>query len=98
MMAKRSPVGMDEAETLGAAALEFLSREPSRLVRFMSLTGLQPEDLIARADTRDMQAALIEHLLADESLLLVFAAEASAAPERIAEAHAVLTAGHGTRG
>jgi hypothetical protein len=39
-----------------------------------------------------MAVAVLDHLLSDESLLLVFAAHAGVAPETIAPAHDLLVA------
>ena len=84
--------GLD-AERAGALALQgltFLAGDPQRLERFLSLTGMGPDEIRAAAVTPEFQAAVLEHLLSDESLLLVFAAESGVAPELIAPAHALL--------
>jgi hypothetical protein len=44
----------------------------------------------ARADTPELLLAVLEHLSADESLLLVFAASHGIAPESIARAIALM--------
>jgi hypothetical protein len=80
-----------EAEVIAAAGLEFLARETARLTRFLRLTGLEPAELAARADEPALAAAVLDHLMADESLLLVFASELAAKPEAIVEAHRLLT-------
>src|SRR5262245_27185773 len=96
--AKRlAPLGAEEATTLALLALGFLAEEPQRLVRFLALTGLGPAELKAQAGSAATLAAVLEHLLGDESLLFVFAASKGVAPELIAPAHAIL-AGDGTRG
>lgn len=88
---RRAAVTLDQAETLALQGLTFLAGDPQRLVRFLSLTGLTPNDLRAFGSDPKLQAAVLEHLLGDESLLLVFAADAGAAPEAISPALDVLT-------
>jgi hypothetical protein len=56
----------------------------------MSLTGLAPAELRAATEARHLQAATLDYLLTDESLLLMFCQEAGADPMTIAPAHAVL--------
>ncbi len=89
--------GTEEATTLALLALGFLAEEPERLGRFLALTGLGPADLRDNAGSPATLAAVLEHLLGDESLLFVFAASKGVAPELVAPAHALL-AGDGTRG
>jgi hypothetical protein len=80
----------ETAETVAAQGLAFLAEESARLRRFLLTSGLEPEDLRARAGTPDMLLAVLEHLAADESLLLVFAETRKVAPESIARAIALL--------
>ena len=81
----------DDAETLALSALAFLAEDATRLTRFLSLTGIDPADLRQEAGSRQIQAAILEHLLGDESLLLVFAASRSINPETLAPALSLLT-------
>src|SRR5262245_8446188 len=90
MPSSRPSVPLEAAEAIAAQGLAFLAREPARLARFLSLTGLAPAEVRARADAPELLAAVLEHLAEDESLLLVCAAGASVAPETIASALAVL--------
>jgi hypothetical protein len=80
----------EDAETLALSALAFLADDVQRLGRFLALTGLGPAELRAQAHTPRILAAVLDHLLKDESLLLVFAASHGVAPELIAPAHRVL--------
>ena len=63
----------DEAEIIALKGLGFLVSSPDRASRFLKLTGLQPADLRAKTGEREFLAGVVEHLLADESLLIVFA-------------------------
>ncbi len=87
--------GRDEAEILALRALAFLGEEEGRIMRFLSATGLSPADLRAEAEARDARflAGVLDHLLADEPLLLVFAAEAGIDPSAIAQGRAQLLPG-----
>jgi len=77
----------DEAETLGLNTLQFLAGDPARLGRFLALTGIGPAELKASAGEPHLLAAVLDHLLGDESLLLVFSAEYRVRPELIVLAH-----------
>lgn len=80
----------EAAETLALQGLTFLAGEPQRLARFLSLTGMSPQDLRSWATEPRLQTAVLEHLLTDESLLLVAASELSMAPEAFSQAQSVL--------
>ena len=93
MMLKRpktKPPDREEAEAIGLEALTFLAGDDDRLAKFLAITGITPDALVAGARTAPMLAAVLEHLVGDESGLLVFAAEAGMAPERVVQAHALL--------
>jgi len=89
-MARPAELSLEDAEVLALRALAFLASEPDRLGRFLSLTGLTPNDLQDRADTAGVQAAVIGHLLQNESELLVFASEQQISPDGLAPAHHLL--------
>ena len=81
----------EDAETLALNALRFLADDPARLGRFLALTGIGPDELRDSAGEPHLLAAVLDHFLRDESLLLVFSAEQRTAPELIALAHRKLT-------
>lgn len=87
---RRQGLDLAQAAEMGLAALNFLAEEPKRLGRFLMETGMAPGDLLAQAGERHMQVALLEHILSDETLLLVFAAEKRFDPEHVAPARAML--------
>lgn len=89
---------MEEAEGIAVAALGFLAAEPGRVARFLALTGVSPEELMAGAGSPAMLASILEHVLGDESLLLAFATHAGVAPERIEPAHRRLAEARGDGG
>ena len=80
----------DQAEVIALQALAFLAEDAQRLGTFLALTGLGPDELRAQARERHLLAAVLDHLLRNESELLVFAADYKIAPELIGRAHAAL--------
>ncbi len=91
MLRNRQSLTRDDAEALAFHALGFLAEEPERLGRFLSLTGFGPDDLRQVMTTPGLQAAVLGHLLSDESLLLVFAATLGVPAEKVVEAERVLS-------
>ena len=85
-------MSLADAETLALQILAFLAEYRRRLERFLALTGMRPEALQTKAGETDTLLAVTQHLLDDESLLLVFASQAGVAPEHIDEAHRLLCA------
>ena len=77
----------DQAETIALTALGFLAEDVQRLGRFLALTGIGPAELKAEAGSPRVLAAVLDHLMKDENLLLVFSASSAIAPELIAAAH-----------
>ena len=87
----RTTMTLEDAEIIGLKALSFLANDEARISRFLALTGLSAGDLRAQAGEASMLQAVLEHLAGDESLLLVFAADAAVAPDRIGPALQVLS-------
>lgn len=84
MMRPKAPPQPEEADIVALNALAFLAAEPERLQRFMDLAGLDVQAIRASAAEPSFLGAVLDHLLADESLLLIFAEEQQMRPERIA--------------
>jgi Protein of unknown function (DUF3572) len=80
----------DAAEAIAARALAFLAADAAQLARFLALTGLQAADIRAQIDSAELLSAVLDHLVHDEPLLLVFAASAQVPPEDIGRALAAL--------
>ncbi len=72
-----------EAEIIALKVLGFLAEEPDRLRRFMDLSGMDLDTIRNSASEPGFLGAVLDHLLGDESLLLVFAADNAISPERI---------------
>lgn len=92
--ARRGLMTLDEAESIGLAALGFLAEEPKRIGRFLTTSGIDPGELRVRAGDADLLAALLDHILGDETLLLVFCADKRVEPERVAPARMLLAGEH----
>jgi hypothetical protein len=83
MMPPKTPRHSEEAEVAALQVLGFLAADPERLQRFMDLSGLDVQAIRASATDPAFLAGLLDHLLSDESLLLIFAEEHGLRPERI---------------
>jgi hypothetical protein len=90
MLKRRSEPTAEEAATLALAGLTFLAEDGPRLGRFLALTGIGPDQLKAVADAPETLLAVFDHLLSDESLLLVFTASKDIPPEAVGPARTVL--------
>jgi hypothetical protein len=86
----RLGLDVEAAEGLAAAGLAFLAEDPARLNHFLVSTGVAPGHLRNEAGTREVLTAVLEHLMGDESLLLVFAVHKGIEPQTVAKALAVL--------
>lgn len=84
-MRAKSQSHTEEAELLAIHALGFLGADTERLQRFMDLSGLDVAAIRAGAGNPGFLGGILDHLLGDESLLLIFAEEQNMRPERIAE-------------
>ncbi|WP_334146612.1 DUF3572 family protein [Hyphomicrobium sp.] len=98
MPKRRSETTAEEAAALALQGLAFLAEDGPRLGRFLALTGIGPDRLRAVADAPDTLLAVFEHLMSDESLLLVFAASKGIPPESLAPARAALARAFGVEG
>ncbi len=85
-IAKDQCQSAEYAANIALKALEFIAKDPRRLARFVGLTGLARDDVASLAQSGGFQAALLDYLLADETLLLVFASECGVHPKDISPA------------
>jgi Protein of unknown function (DUF3572) len=88
----RADMPIETAQAMALEALAFLAEDPLRLKRFLDLTGLSVGHLRSDVAAPTVGLAVLEHLAADESLLLVFTANRAIAPHSIAPAIALLQA------
>ena len=94
MSPRSQPIDTNEhAESVALSALVYLTEDGERLERFLTESGLSPSDLGHAAGSPEMLTAVLDYLMADESLLMVFAATANLDPAEIAPARYALGGG-----
>jgi hypothetical protein len=89
-MKRPSSAAREAAEMLAIQALSFIAEEPDRLNAFLNATGLTVDRLRESATDPGFLAGVLDHMLADESLLVAFAEEAAIDPADIARARGAL--------
>ncbi len=82
----RLQLSVDDASAIALKAFAFLAASEDRLERFLALSGSSPNDLGTEAPTLLFQAGVLEHLLADEPMLLEFCANEALSPDLPARA------------
>ncbi len=75
---------------MAVAALSFLAGEPDRLGAFLALSGIGPESIRAAASEPHLLAGVLDHVVADERLLLDFAEHQGLDPFDVTRARAAL--------
>jgi hypothetical protein len=85
-MKRRTSATREAAEILAIQALAFIAEEPERLAGFLAVTGLTAERIRESASEPDFLAGVLEHMLANESLLIAFAERAGIDPADIGRA------------
>ena len=73
-------------ESMVISALTFLAADTGRLERFLSITGLGPGNLRAAAAGPGFHGSVLGYLVANEPLLVQFAAEAGFDPKDVVRA------------
>jgi hypothetical protein len=89
-MKRPSSAAREAPEILAIQALSFIAEEPERLNGFLNATGLTLDRLRESANEPDFLAGVLEHMLADESLLLAFADSAAIDPADVTRARTAL--------
>ncbi|NJM36068.1 MAG: DUF3572 domain-containing protein [Rhodomicrobium sp.] len=82
-----------EAESLAIDALAFIASEETLLARFVAATGYDLAGIRAEAGSPYFLAGVLDFLLGDESLLLVFAGHGGTDPASIGAARRALLSG-----
>jgi hypothetical protein len=85
-MMLKTPDNAEEPQIIALKALAFLADDDERLSYFLVSTGMDLQDLKEHAGDMNVLAGLLDHILADENLLLDFASTASLKPESILRA------------
>ncbi|MCB1377157.1 MAG: DUF3572 domain-containing protein [Alphaproteobacteria bacterium] len=89
-MPNRRTPNTEESEIIALKALGFLAADPDRLERFLALTGMTPQAIRPLAADPMFLGGVLDHLLSDQTLLLVFAETAGLTPGGIEAARASL--------
>ncbi len=89
-MVARTDGGAGHASVIAMKLLTFIAADSDLLGRFMSLSGLGPDDLRRGLNDPAFQAGVLDFALEDESLLLAFAANEGLNPVAIVQARAKL--------
>ena len=79
----RRRVECDSPVTIGLKALAFLAGAGEDLQRFMAISGADAASLRARADEPEFLAAVLDYLLANETLLVDFCKAESLEPRLV---------------
>ena len=79
-----------DATALALRALVWTLAEPDRAMRLLSVTGLEPDDLRARAGDAAVLAGALGFLEAHEPDLVACAEELGVAPAALVSAHEAL--------
>jgi Protein of unknown function (DUF3572) len=87
---KMQSASADSAQSLAVNALTFIAIDPDRLNRFLGITGLGPDNLRTAAADPAFLGSVLDYVVADEKLLVEFAADAGLNPEAVARAHGAL--------
>ena len=78
------------AQTLALKALAHLAGDGENLLRFLKVSGLEPDDLKQRAGDPELLAAVIDFLLTDEALCTGFLAAERIEPKMLHAARRAL--------
>ncbi|MGO4704175.1 DUF3572 domain-containing protein [Microvirga sp. 2MCAF38] len=84
-------INAEEAESVALNIFTRLIADEDRLSRFLAISGLQPDSIRDAASQPGFFAAILDYVASDEALLLALAEELSVKPERIVEAHQILS-------
>ncbi len=82
-----------DPEALALSALVFIAEDRSRLAGFLGASGLDPSGLAAAAADPGTLSAVLDYLVSDESLLLVFADHVQIDPAAVEPARHALAGG-----
>ena len=88
---KPSPPSAADADFLAIQALTFIGGDPDHADRFFALCGVAPADLRTAAADPNFLLGVMDYLVGDERLLLLFAGHVGITPEAVVLAHDRMT-------
>ena len=74
----------DAAQAVALSALVFLLEDSGRTSRFLSVTGIEGEELARRIQDPAFLGGVLDFILEDEALLVAVAGAAGLRPDRVA--------------
>ncbi|EIM75283.1 hypothetical protein A33O_08536 [Nitratireductor aquibiodomus RA22] len=84
----------EEAEAIAVSALAFIAADDQLLPRFLSLTGIEANQIRAAAAEPGFLTGVLQFILAHEPTLLRFSEENGIAPRIVAQAPSALPHGN----
>jgi len=91
MATNQAEIAAENAHLLAIEGLSFIVNDQEVLDRFMSLSGLAPDDFRVAAGEPEFLAGVLSFLMDHEAVLLAFAATAGISPNHVASAHLALS-------
>ena len=91
----RAKLRREDAELIAISALSHIAADEERLQRFLAVTGLDPSNLRSEATNPAFASGILDYVCSDEALLVGFAEEQGAPPERVAMAQQLLAGPRG---
>lgn len=85
----------EAAETFALKGLAFVVADEGLLSAFLNLSGLEPDDLRARAGEPELLAAVIDFLLSDDARLALFCEAEETTAQKVHAARRALPGWHG---
>jgi hypothetical protein len=73
----------EDAEAVAIRGLAFLAADSERLVRFLALTGLAPDEVRTASERPSFLAGVLQHIMEDDRIALAFATEQSLTGEEL---------------
>ena len=79
-----------QAEQIAERALTFLANRPEIIQQFLTASGLDASELIARAEDADIRTAVLNFVAADETLAKEFSEDEKLKPGQLLQVCAAL--------
>ena len=76
-----------DTEATAVAVLAWLANEPEMLSRFLSLSGVQPQQLRQAVNDPSFLAGMLEFLMQHEPTLMAFCSATETKPEDVVQAY-----------
>lgn len=79
----KKPLNFSEAESIAISGFSYLANEPETLSKFLSVTGVSPDELRSSIGQPAFLVGILDFFLSDEKTLLEFTAKKNINPEHI---------------